>query len=732
MKKIIKIISALIIIIILAVSYLSIFGLKTKKFNNQIKENIKSLNQKVDLELKEVQFLLNPLNLSFTARTLGAKIIIDNKLLELESLKSKISLKSLIKKEFIIENINISTKALKINDIIKLARSFNNSPQLFLINNIIKDGFIVGDVNLNFDDSGKIKNDYIIKGYVKDGKLDFFKKYNTTNLNLFFNIKKEKYFLEEINGRINDFKFSSASIKIEEKKNLFSIKGKFLTKEKNDYSILVKETFPNFLKNIDIKNIELKSNNNFSFNINKKLKVSNLSLKSEIDLKKIKYKKENLNIKKYFSNFKDLIKLTSHKIFIDYNKNKLSLKGKGDLLIEDKIEQIEYSVEKNNNDYLFNTTLYITKSELLLDILNYKKKENLNSTISLNGVFKKNKNIEFNSIVFKENNNKISIKDLTLNNKFKVLDLELLDLLFVNDNKINNQMTLSKKGKNYLLEGGSFDVSKMLDSMFNNDNDAKLSNFLENFNTNLDIKIKKVYLDSEYSVNNFKGTLSLIKSKIDKLEIKSFFKNNKILIASINHMNDEKITTLYSDYARPFVKKYKFIKGFEEGSLDFHSVQKNRITSARLKIYDFKLKELPGLTKLLTLASLQGIADTLSGEGIRFNDFEMKYKSNKKLMTIDEIYALGPAISILMDGYIEKDKLVSLRGTLVPATTINKVIGSIPLLGNILVGKKAGEGVFGVSFKIKGPPKDLKTSVNPIKTLTPRFITRTLEKVKKE
>ena len=211
MKKIIKIISALIIIIILAISYLSIFGLKTKKFNNQIKENIKSLNQKVDLELKEVQFLLNPLNLSFNARTLGAKIIIDNKLLELESLKSKISLKSLIKKEFIIENITISTKALKINDIIKLARSFNNSPQLFLINNIIKDGFIVGDVNLNFDDNGKIKNDYIIKGYVKDGKLDFFKKYNTTNLNLLFNIKKEKYFLEEINGRINDFKFSSAS-----------------------------------------------------------------------------------------------------------------------------------------------------------------------------------------------------------------------------------------------------------------------------------------------------------------------------------------------------------------------------------------------------------------------------------------------------------------------------------------------------------------------------------------
>ena len=99
-------------------------------------------------------------------------------------------------------------------------------------------------------------------------------------------------------------------------------------------------------------------------------------------------------------------------------------------------------------------------------------------------------------------------------------------------------------------------------------------------------------------------------------------------------------------------------------------------------------------------------------------------------LKLNEILALGPSISVLMEGYVEKENLISLRGTLVPATTINKAIGSIPLIGNILVGKKVGEGVFGVSFKVKGPPKNLETSVNPIKTLTPRFITRTLEKIK--
>ncbi len=142
------------------------------------------------------------------------------------------------------------------------------------------------------------------------------------------------------------------------------------------------------------------------------------------------------------------------------------------------------------------------------------------------------------------------------------------------------------------------------------------------------------------------------------------------------------------------------------------------------------MQEVPALAKLLTLASLQGIADLLTGEGIRFSDFEMNFSNEKNLMKINELYAIGPAISILMDGYIEGKNLISLRGTMVPATTINRTISSIPLIGNILVGKKVGEGVFGVSFKVKGPPKKLKTTVNPVKTLTPRFITRTLEKLK--
>ena len=65
---------------------------------------------------------------------------------------------------------------------------------------------------------------------------------------------------------------------------------------------------------------------------------------------------------------------------------------------------------------------------------------------------------------------------------------------------------------------------------------------------------------------------------------------------------------------------------------------------------------------------------------------------------------------------------------LVPAKTLNKIISKIPVIGNIIIPKEVGEGLFGISFKIKGPPGAVKTTINPIRTITPRFIQKILEK----
>ena len=279
------------------------------------------------------------------------------------------------------------------------------------------------------------------------------------------------------------------------------------------------------------------------------------------------------------------------------------------------------------------------------------------------------------------------------------------------------------------MEGPILNADNLIEKLLKSEDSNNLS--ISNKKYKLNINLNKVNLDKDYIVEDFSGDLSFNKQKLIKAKLSGSFSKNKKFKFTVSSNESGKVTTLFVDKAEPIVKRYNFIKGFEDGVLDFHSLETGEKTVSTIKIYDFKLKELPTLTKILTLASLQGIADILSGTGIRFDEFEMKFKTKDNLLTIEEIYAIGPAISILMDGYVEKNKLISLRGTLVPATTINRAIGSIPILGDILVGSKTGEGVFGVSFKIKGTPKNLETMVNPIKTLTPRFITRTLEKIKK-
>ena len=107
----------------------------------------------------------------------------------------------------------------------------------------------------------------------------------------------------------------------------------------------------------------------------------------------------------------------------------------------------------------------------------------------------------------------------------------------------------------------------------------------------------------------------------------------------------------------------------------------------------------------------------------------MNFVKNNEQLTLDELYAIGPSISILLEGYVEsKTGLVSLRGTMVPAKNLNNLLSKIPVVGKILIPKEIGEGLFGVSFKMKGLPGKIKMTVNPIKTLTPRFIQKALEK----
>ena len=804
-KKILKYISIILGVFVLLTIYLSTVGIETEKFNKQIQDLVKKKNNKFDTSLNKIKLTLDPLNFKFNAKTIDTKIIFKDKLIELEYIKIQISLNSLIKSQLVTSQIEISTKPILLKNFVSFVRSINNRPELFFLERFIKKGYLIADLEFNFDEFGELQEDYKVNGLLKDGKVSLFKKNELEKINFLFNITGNNFSFRDISFDTNNINFLSERLNIKKNKKDYLLEGNI----KNKNSLINKKLFQTIkLKypQFNLINTNFESDNDFSFNINDKLKVDNLVINSNILIDSSQFKKNNLVsknfieindlidlkdheikasyankklsiegkgqvklqkkfeffdyeitnngsdlnlvsniqlseldiknqnlIKGYLPKTKDILNLKDHKIKLNYKGNDLSLKGSGKIKLEKELNKIEYFFSTKDKKYNFETNLEINDTPLKIDFINYTKSKNLNSQLKIKGNYTKKFGLDFKKISLLSKNNSLVVNDLIIDKKNKLYKVDKIDLDYFDNSDKKNIFVLNRiKNNDYELNGLLLNADSLITNLLKNNDDHQIDIFRENINITLNFS--DVYLDNDNIVKNLNGKLRIVDNKVTQANISALFDNNENLKFTIKTKDGEKITTLFSSRAKPLVKRYKFIKGFKDsdgGYLDFYSLKKEGISNSKLIIDNFKVKEIPVLAKLLALASLQGIADLLTGEGIRFTDFEMNFTNKDKLMTIQELYAIGPAISILIEGYIEENDIISLRGTLVPATTINRSIASIPLIGDLLIGKKAGEGVFGVSFKVKGPPKKLETTVNPIKTLTPRFITRTLEKIKK-
>ncbi len=728
-KNLLRILGILLLIIVFLISYLSFFGFKTDKFNELIKSKVSNLDGRLDIELQHVFFKINLKERSFSLNSKDIKLFIIKESQEFENVDILISLDSLINQDYKIKKIIINSKENKISNLLKFIRTYKiNVPVLYLENSIKK-----GNITYDLIIDSKIKNLDEIKiiGKIIDADINILKKEKLENINLDFNYKNENLEINNLNLRYKNINFLSENIVTNIDKNLINIKGDF----KNTINTnLISFFLDNDLKNYLDEKILLPSKSNFSITFNKKFKIKNYKLESKINIEEINVKIKNTNIKNYIKNFSDRIILKNGEVNLNINSsNKVEVEIKSKYILNEKQKSKDVSLiySKLNSIEKYDLNIDLTENELSFDEINFNKKIEEEIFLNLNAI--KSKNIyEIKNLKLFNDKNLFNLNNIKFEENFKILDFSSVNFKYLNNSEFLNDLLINKKNNNIKIISNSFDFSKNIERSLKSSNKNNFLNIFQNLNSSLNIDIKNGKLDYDHDLKNISGKILIKKNKIDKANVSAKFKNGENFVYTKKNHNGKKVTTIYSDIAKPFVKKFKFIKGFEDGKLDYTSSEiNNELSNSELRIYDFKLRDMPALTKLLSLASLQGIADLATGEGIRFDEFEMYFENSKDLITINEIYALGPAISILMEGYVEKNNLVSLRGTLVPATTINNTISKIPLLGEILVGDKTGEGVFGVSFKIKGPPNNLETRVNPVKTLTPRFITRTLDKIKK-
>ena len=708
--------------IILSLGYLSTIGYETDRFNSLLEKKIISNVPNTKINLNKIKVKINIKNLSFFITTFQPQVQYHSKQININKINAFINLKSIFTGKPKIDNINIVSDEIEVKEIKEVAKYLkpSNAKKFFL--NEVKEGEITFNLNLNLKDN--IIKDYEVDGIVKN----FYANTNIINLkkmSFIYSIKKNSGQVDNIRGKLNGFQINSGKVEFDNSTSL-KIKGDLksdLNLKKTEIDYLFKKALTQHFENLQISG---KIQSLFNLNFDKTLKITDYNFEASGNIKKseIKLKKPQ----KYLFINDEINNLSFEKTDFQINLNKDSknlINIKGFYKINNNLFQ-NFDLTNSYGDNLQKISINGNfDNEINVPILNYSSKDKI---VNIETKFETKKNrLNVIKFVLKEGKNKIDVNNLVLINN-KLVKLDNISIKTFYKNKFNNDFNINLD-KKINVSGSKYDASNLTKLLEQNNN----SDFFQNISKEVSVNIKEISTNVSDIISNFNLIGYIDKGKFNKIVSKGEFKDDKYLDISIREEKNskKKILEIYSDLPKPLLSNYKFFNGLSGGQLLLFSSYDSKNSNTNLTIENFKVKEAPGLVKLLSLADFGGMVDALSGDGLSFEKLEMSMEKNDQVLNLKELYAIGPSISILMEGYVEyKTGLVSLRGTMVPAKTLNRFLSKLPVVGDILIPKEIGEGLFGISFKMKGMPGKIKTTVNPIKTLTPRFIQKALKKPK--
>ena len=720
MKKLLVnfILFSLLSIVILLIT-LSTIGIETNKFNDFIKEKI-SKKKNINLDLESIKFKIDPKQMSLFLETENPNINYFNVTVPAQYLKVYIDVLSLISSDPKIKKITVLLEELDISQLNRLSILIKPSNFKSFLNNKIKEGKLISEIEVFLNNEGTFKN-FIAKGTVKDLEVELINGFSISKTNLSFFADKNDVLIKNIFGNLEDFKIFDGDIKLNLDDGI-KLESNFDSKISLDRNLFVKyEKFLNkysFAKSIKFLQSDLR--NSFSIELDNTYKIKDYNYKIDGLIEKSQFELSKPLKNQFITEEIREIYFTELKFQTLFSPKKINFNGDGKYSF-DNLNFLKINLSNSLADDITNLKLKFDLSKNLeVSFINYKKPKNSIATIFLDLVRKKN-NTKINILNYEEKKNKIMIKGLNFKNDSFLSFDQILVLTPNNDFKIKNE-------KKILIKGTKFDATNLfkLFDQSTNENDFK------NLNSNIEIDFENIKVPMSEKLENFKLIGEIEKGKFVKISSKGDFGGENYLDISMkkDKKSQKKYLEIYSDLTRPLLSEYSFFKGLSGGKLLYTSVIDGAKSNSKIQIENFKVINAPGIIQLLSLADLGGLEDLAKGEGLSFDTLEIDIENSEGFLKINEILALGPSMSVLMEGYRDKGGLSSLRGTLVPAKALNKMISRIPVLGDIVIPKQIGEGLFGISFKMKGPKGKIKTSINPIRTLTPRFIQKIIDKKK--
>ena len=168
-----------------------------------------------------------------------------------------------------------------------------------------------------------------------------------------------------------------------------------------------------------------------------------------------------------------------------------------------------------------------------------------------------------------------------------------------------------------------------------------------------------------------------------------------------------------------------FFKDLDQGTLEanFNLLEQRDLldfdAAGKMTLRKTYLIDAPILARLLSLLSLPQLFNTQ--KGILFDRVEVPLFLDKSLLHIDDARMTGPSLGLKGKGSVNLDKdTIDLKGTLIPAEGLNRLVGNIPVIGKIITGSQGA--VVAADFNVRGSLKEPDITVNPLSIVTPGVV----------
>ena len=497
------------------------------------------------------------------------------------------------------------------------------------------------------------------------------------------------------------------------------------------FSTSIKEDFYQGTANLNLK--DFKADGVLTKLLRKKI-FYNLDLNSEN--MKFSLDKNSFSIEGDATSGETDVLLKGKKNYIDLSKfvSKYSLSGKIDENAIEKLFKLKatpyikgpidfnasYFIFKDNKERI-KTSNNLKDVELKIPALNITKYKGTESTADIDFNFSNKKLKEIKIINYKEENKEM--KGLVkLSKEFK--PYKSLELDLKNNGKKTSIKIIKNKNLNTLdLKGDYLDFSETLKKTFIDE--QKEDSFLVKLQpVKINLEAKEILVGEEKSIYKVDAILKYENKLFKEAKVYSKLKDEKEFSLTISPKENSRELVINSNDAGLFLRTFSINKSGKEGEFVLHGeyddTKETHPLTSSVTIRSMRLIKAPTLAKILNLASI-GIVSALSGEGILINKLKSEFVLEKGVLNLNKYEAYGPDVGFSNQGniYLRK-KEMDLEGAIIPMVTLNKIIGSIPVLGKILTNER--KGIWSFVYTIKGDLDEPEVRVNPIKTITPGFI----------